>query len=270
MTTAPDAPTVVVYDDSDPCPRAEVTVTPGADNARVTVYRVDAAGTHIVRGGWRVLVSGPAVVTDYEPPFGEPVAYHAIGYDAADNPSAVGPDSPPVVLASSGCPWIQDPTDPSTARRFQVVDWEAMEYDRESSVLRPMLSATAIAVVGVRRDPDSEIVLRTVTDSDAAALRSLCAAPVLLLRPDPSWGWPARYWLVGDLEETRQYPKRAEIPKRLWTLPLTAVNAPSPALIRFPYVWRDVVSYFATWADVIDSEPTWLDLLREPTPGAGP
>lgn len=267
MTTAPAAPTCVAYEDAEPCPRVEVTVTPGADNTTVTVYRSDSGGTHPVRGGWRIEVSGPALVVDFEVPFGQSVVYFAVGYDDAGNPSPAGPTSQPVTVDSGGCPWVQDPTDPTTATRWQLVDWEQMEYGREATVLRPMLSATAVAVIGVRQDPESEMTVRTRTDGEAERLRALCAVPVLLVRPDPTWGWPARYWLVRDLDERRQAPKNPADSRRLWTLPLTAVDAPSASLIVFPYVWADVVAYWATWADLMADKATWLDVQHDPAPG---
>lgn len=270
MTTPPAAPTLVANEDADPCPRVEVTVEPGADNQTLTLYRQDAGGSSPVRGGWRIEVSGPALVVDYEVPFGQPVTYFAVGYDADGNASAPGPASQPVTVDSGGCPWVQDPTNPESAARWQVVDWEGMEYGRSATVLRPMLSPTAIAVIGVRQEPESEMVARTTTDSAAAALRALCAVPVLLIRPDPSWGWPARYWLVGDLTETRQAPHTGDDPRRLWTLPLTAVDAPSATLLTFPYVWADVVAYWDTWADLIAGKATWLDVMRDPAPGGAP
>ncbi|GIG64255.1 hypothetical protein [Phytomonospora endophytica] len=265
MTTPPAAPTVTpVYEGI--APYVEVIVTPGADNQTITLYRTDATGLHTVRGAVRALVSGPAVFLDFEVPFGETATYTAVGYDTIGTASPSSPPSAPITMDITGCPVVHDPTDVSTAMRWRVADWEELTYGRAAEVLRPMLSALAVGLIGTRQEPESTMVVLTKTDDEAAAMRELTRSPTVLIRPPASWGWPSRYWLLGEVSERRRSPKRGDAPARLFEFALTAVAAPGTTITSYLYTWATVVDAYDTWADVIAEKPSWLELLRHVPP----
>lgn len=268
MTVTPGVPVVTGFSTDDPSPRAEIVVTPGGDNQRITIWRYSSRGREAVRGAQFALVSGPFLIVDYELPVYEAVQYTATGYDAAGIPSPESGQSDPVTLTPpEGCPWFADPLRPASSMRIQVVDWQTRVHARESSILWPELSDTAVVVAGTRRQPASTVRLRTTAADDLTRLTALSQAPRVLIRFDPSWApWRDVYVHVGDLTEERANHKRSD-GQRFWSAPLTPVRSPSPSLAGSLHTWGEVVATYATWADVIAAKATWLDLIRNPAPG---
>jgi len=270
MTNTPSVPVVTPYLTDDPCPRTEVVVTPGADNVWLTVYRYSSAGRTILRGGNHVIVSGPLLINDYEVPLGEPVTYSAKGYNGVDVPGSESAASAPVTLnPPEGCPWIQDPSRPETARRVQVGTWTEQSYGRDSAILWPITGRRAVALVGPRRDSTSEIVLLTQTDTQAADLRSIFESTILLIRFDSSWS-PSKggYFHAGDVHEARRSLSDRTDQRRAWSTELTPVGQTASQLTSTFHTWAEVLKLYPKWSGVIAAKAKWIDLIRNPAPGA--
>lgn len=267
MTTAPAAPVAVARTTANPCPRVEVTITPAGDNATITLWRTDPTGSSIVRGGDRVPVSGPVLVVDYEAPFGVAVTYAAIGYSAAGEASPSSPSSAPVTLAVTGCPWVQDPTDPGTAMVWQLAEWPQRTHGRDDETLWPVTSDVAVVLTGPRRQPTSTMTVLTRAAAQAAALLLLTDLPVILVRTDAAWRWRGGYFATGEVVENPHVVGVPTDQDRFWQVPLTPV-APAPAGGVVAYnSWADVVDLYPTWAAVVATKPSWLELVRNPDPG---
>lgn len=266
MTATLAAPVAVARTTPDPCPRVEVTVTPQADTSTVTMYRTSASGRVTVRGAVRAPVAGPLLVVDYEAPFGEQVSYTAVAYDAAGTPSAESPGSAPILLAVTGCPWAQDPLDPSTAMTLSPTDWQTRTFGRDSDELWPVASKSAVVLTGPRRNPGSEMTVITRTLGDAERLLALADVPVVLIRCDPSWRWRGGYFGIGELDNAGRVREMTHA-DQLWTLPLTPAVPPPADLAPAVHTWAEVVSLYATWADLVAAKATWADVVRNPDPG---
>lgn len=266
MTLQLDAPTVTARIDANPCPRVEVTVTPKADTVTVTVWRSSAAGRVQVRGAYRLPLSGPLLVVDYEAPFGDPATYSATAYDGAGTAATESPSSAAAILAVPGCPWVQDPTDPASAMVWIATDWPDRTFGRDSAELWPVASKTAVVLTGPRRAPISTMTVITRTLTAADGLLALADVPVVLVRTDPAWRWRGGYFAMGEVVETGRVYDPTH-PDQLWTVPLTPTVAPPPDMTVPLYTWADVKRLYATWADVKAAKATWQDLLRNPDPG---
>lgn len=269
MTTALAAPTVVARNDAAPTPRVEITVTTVADTVTYTVYRSGPSGTVTVRGGYRLTAAGgPALVIDYEAPFGVAVRYAVIAYDAAGRPSPQSPWSAPVTLADPVCPWIADAVVPATAMPVSPTIWAQRDHTREATVLWPVTADAAVVVANVRPRPTSDMQVLTYTNNESAKLRTVLAAATAIFRPPSTWDWPGGYVYLDGVVEQRLTPKVPTDPRRLWDMTLVPVLSPPPVLIVSVVNWATVTGFYGTWADLLNNKASWLAVLRNPDPGA--
>jgi hypothetical protein len=269
MTTTLAAPTVVLRSDAAPAPRAEVTVTPVGDTATVSVLRSDPAGTLTVRGGYRQPSAGGAtLVVDYEIPFGVPVRYAVIAYNAAGAASPQSPWSAPVTMPDPVCPWLADSLVPTSAIRISPTDWSTRNHTRESTVLWPVTTDSAVVLANTKPRPTSVMQLLTYTAGEAARLLTVLAATTVIFRPPSQWDWPGGYYYLDGVDETRLSPKVPTDERRLWDMTFVPVIAPPPVLIVTVVTWGVVLGYYNTWADLINAKHSWLDVVRNPDPGS--
>jgi hypothetical protein len=269
VTAALPAPVAAPVTTPDPCPRVQITITPAADTATATLWRNDPGGAVVVRGGYRVPLTGPALVTDVEAPFGIPLTYTATGYDSGD---VAGPPSPPsntVVLPDPQCPWLAAALAPATARMVTTYEWESRQHTREAAVLWPATGDAAIVLANTRPRPSSTVGVLTRTATEATDLLAMLEAPTLIWRPPASWGWAGGHYYASDVVEARYAPKQAADTRRLWTFTLIPVRTPDPTLTDPVTTWAQVMSFYPTWAAVTAAKATWLDVLRNPDPGGG-
>lgn len=267
MTAALAAPAAVALVDAAPCPRVQITVTPAADTATATVYRTDPTGTTVVRGGYRVPMSGPALITDFEAPFGVTLTYTATAYNSAGTAAPSSPPSAPVSLPDPTCPWLAAALAPATARQVTPHQWAERDHTREATVLWPATGDAAIVLANTRPRATSALGLLTYTADEAADLLAMLEAPTLVWRPPAAWGWAGGHVYAADVKEARYAPTRADDPRRLWTFTLIPVRSPDPTLVEPATTWAQVYSFYPTWAGVVAAKATWLDLLRNPDPG---
>lgn len=269
MTTTLAAPVVVLRNDANPTPRAEITVTPAGDTATFSVLRSDPSGTSTVRGGYRQpAAGGPALVVDYELPFGVSVTYAAVAYSATGAASPQSPWSPPVTLPNPTCPWFADAVVPASAMQITPTDWTTRDHDRVSTVLWPVTADSAVVLANVLPRPSSAMEILTYTSSEAARLRTILGAATAILRPPSTWGWPGGYVYPDAITETRVYPTRPTDPRRRWSLTFIPVISPPPALVVSVSNWAAVKAFYNTWADLLATKNTWLDVIRNPDPGS--
>jgi hypothetical protein len=267
VTAALPGPVAAAANDHTPCPRVQVTITPAGGVSTATLWRTDPAGTTVVRGGYRVTLTGPALVTDYEAPFGVTLTYTAVGYDAAGTAGPASPPSAPVTLADPVCPWLAAALVPATARQVTPFAWSTRKHTRENTVLWPVTGDAAIVLANTRPRPSSDLGLVTDTDAQAADLLAMLEAPTLVWRPPSTWGWSGGHVYAADVTEDRHKPKTAADPRRLWTFTLIPVRTPDPTLVENPTTWAQVYSFYPTWAALPAAKATWLDVQRNPDPG---
>jgi len=271
MTTTLAAPTATAYTDPSPCPRVSVVIAVVAGVASVTVYRSSSAGKDAIRDAVRkpVTAVGSMVFNDFEAPFGTPLTYTVVAYDAAGVPSVESAASAAVTLnVTTGCPWAIDPTNPSLSMQWKQLAWDSREYKRDQAQLIPLASDQAIVVTGRRSLPFSTTEVVTQTAEDAATLRSLADTPVIQLRTPTTWVWRGGYFTIGGCTESPHYFDPTD-PTMVWQLELIPATRPDPALFFPVYTWADVIAMYPTWAGVAAAKNSWLSVEANPDPGSG-
>ena len=185
-----------------------------------------------VRGATGVAVNGTtASVIDYEAPNGVPAQYRA---RAARISGGVSLTSAWVLsnvtmwrddAACSGM-WLKDPAHPGRNMRLDAQQPDVL-FDRVQGVFRPMGSRFPVVVSDVLQAGSTTITVVTRSDSEAASLRQIVQAAVLLLQTPSGAGWQygSRYAAPGALQEAHTNPAHlSEV--RVWTLALVEVARP--------------------------------------------
>lgn len=265
MTNTPTGVTVLAQTGADPCPRFELTITLGADNVAVTVYREANGERTLVRGAWKVPASGSALIVDYENFFGVNNKYVVIGYDINDIPSAEYATTNYVMAVTRG--WVQDPLNPGQSMEFRRADGfaAARSFDVEQSLL-PVMGRRRLGMMSDQRRPtDNDYSIVTLTQEETDKFRSiLTEANPLLFRCPASWDLGNIYVAVPSGVETR-WAKDITEDSRIWQLNGTEVDGPSPFFQVTYWTWDDVVASQATWNALVADKATWVDVVRNPT-----
>lgn len=195
LTPDPYDPGLYMLQSAPPTPPGvDLNVTGlAALSTTVTVTRFWEGRSVVVRGVSRVPVTGADMFfQDLEAPIGVPITYRVSEYNAAGT-NTVTRVSPPITITSDR-PWISDPLDPGTviAPRFGQGTLASLTRDRPGDVTRIQLSATSVAGVGLRGDPDGmPMSLIFLGQAELTALTTLLdQADPFLLRTPP--GWPGR------------------------------------------------------------------------------
>jgi hypothetical protein len=271
VTTTPPAPTVTVFTDADPCPRAEIVITPMPGDAdAITIYRTWQGQRAVVRGAENAEVAGDHLVIDYEVPLGTPVAYSSVTYDVSAIPSEESTATTTTVTVDDV--WIQDALDPGTA--IQV----GLTIPREVMCIFPsFLPASYTMAVGISpivgdptpvgfggtRQAASRVPFTIVATSTSAAgavkelldqafplcVRTPAAVPqfkgLLYLgipeySPDPHAGWDeTTYAMVGD-----------------------SIRGPGSGIVVQPRTFDDLLDESATFTGLMSLYATFLELRR--------
>ena len=185
-----------------------------------------------VRGATGVAVNGTtASLIDYEAPNGVAAQYRA---RAARISGGVSITSAWVLsnvatwrddAACSGM-WLKDPAHPSRNMRLDAQQPDVL-YDRPVGVFRPIGSRFPVVVSDVLQAGSTTMTIVTRTDGDAARLRQIVQAAVLLVQTPSVAGWQygSRYAAPGALQEAHTSPSHLS-QVRVWTLALVEVARP--------------------------------------------
>ena len=269
MTTTPIAPTVVAYTNANPVPRTQVTSTMPGDAVTFTLYRIAAGNRVVVRGAVRALAASNQVF-DYEVPFGIPITYQVITYDAGGIPSQASPASTPVTVAATDG-WLQDPLDPTsgisislsgpTAPFFTNASWTELRYTMDSSLMVLSGDAYPLALGNVRRAA-SDVPIEIAVDTPAQAndVRELLAEafPLLLRVPaDVGFLGGAVYFAAADVTERPHFTGVS-----IFNFAAVTVRAPGASIVVSPRVWDDLPADAATWDAAAVKYANWNALAR--------
>lgn len=271
MTTTPPAPTVTVFTDAAPCPRAEVVITPmPGDVDTITVYRTWRGQRSVVRGASRTGVAGALLVVDYEVPLGTAVSYSSVGYSTVGAPSEESTST--VVSVSVNDVWIQDPLDPASA--IQV----GLTIPRETQVVFPaflpgkkVTPSTIVAIAGSglpvglggARQALSGIpfTLHTTTQSATDILESLLeqAYPLCVRVPAAVPQMNGLVYLA--IGETTPDPGNDWV-ETTFAMTADVVRGPGAAIVIQPRTYAALPDEAATYTALKTLYPTYLDVRR--------
>ncbi len=226
-----------------------------------TITRLDPDGnTRAVRqADPATLVSGTATVFDYESQFGA-----AVSYTATAGGTSVTSNSVTLDPANA---WLRHPSIPSLSLELPRVHEDTdgqRTYASTRSVFTPLGRATPIVLTeGVRRSPETTLIVHTVTLAEKRRLIDLVRGEaVLLLTTPPAFGWDLEheYVSIGDVTVARLPGSWGELPNRYVTLPYTVVDRPAGGVIA-QYTFADVLAEHPTFADVRQRYNNFGDLL---------
>lgn len=271
MTTTPPAPTVTVFTDADPCPRAEVVITPmPGDIDEITVYRTWRGQRSVIRGASRAEVAGAYLVVDYEVPIGTSVSYSSVGYDTVGVPSEESLAT--AVTVSVTDVWIQDPLDPTTAlqvgltipREIQAAFPSFLPGKRVMpSAVVPIAGSSLPVGLGGTRQALSGIpfTLHAMTQSAADTVEVLLdqAYPLCVRVPGavPQMDGLA-YLAIAEvlLEAVNAWEET------LFSMTADIVRGPGAAIVVQPRTYADLLDEAATYTALKTVYPTYLDVRR--------
>lgn len=269
----------------DAVPRSEISVT-GLDTlgpTRVTVYRSsEGSPRRKVRGMSSVMLFGSGFGIDYEAPLGRPVLYELVVESGAVLP--VRRSTTVTLAATTG--YIQDPLQPRTFVAMTSDDVEVgdtavitskafrrLTYALESTSVNVIGSREPVAMTGQRmRASGIDFSVLTEAAEQSTALRNLLAqAPIVLVRPLPSWGpLPDVIYTVPAVSEAPVYGEDGVI-MTTWTLTGDAVRAPTMNVLVPLWTYDAVEALWVTYNDqqaqASANAYRYLDVQADPTIG---
>jgi len=279
------------------------TVIPDEAGVRLDFTFVGVAGTQVtalvqrhlpdgtvqdVRGGnLYALMSEAGILYDYEAPLDlAGITYTAIGYDAGGTATAVQ-TSAAVEIPSGGFVWFKDPARPWVSLPVDLCV-EPTPPDAINCGPTPDPAIALIQFGQEARAADAGIfdVLNRERPADIWARRKDVITSItfasrtcevidriydlftvggpLFIQAPAVYCWPDRYVQPGDL--VMDYISRDQRrPWRLWNVPLTAIDQPSPNALPQGGVctnWCAVEDTYATFAALTASGFTWEDVYQ--------
>lgn len=262
---------------TDPCPRAEVTVT-GITGGFVTVTRTAGNVVTEVRGMARRETTGTSFVVDFEVELAVPVTYTAVGTDAAGNVTDAAVSSDVVyVFNTSNDPdyvWLQDPLDPAASIPVVLADGSLDTLSRaRSAELDTPIGASMPTGRGGRLTAfrDVPFAWYTLSDEQAADCDALLinAFPMLIRSIAPIPLPRSAYVAVQVLDYHPEGRLGNEVVT--WGTSITIMRPPAAAVAKAVNTYGSVIRLHEgyTYADVMAAHPgTYLDFIRHPKPGA--
>lgn len=224
----------------------------------VELYRVHPDGSR-----WRVLTSSKAVLagagvwTDYHMPFNRPLRYQAVAGDQ------VSPLSSAIEVVSEHV-WLIHPSDPAlslSVRLARGTAAEVVEEDRSEQIDVLGRAEPIDRTLNVRGAASGDLVLRTYSDAERAAVRALFRAGgvVLLSTPwsDNDLGWR---WIRPGRTAVRMYDGAARgYARRYVDVPWRTVAAPDVD-VRSQWTYNLVKQTFGSYSAMKAAFPTYKAL----------
>lgn len=246
--------------------RLDVTDTGSPNLFATTVTRLDPDGAlRVVRttdGNPLTLTTSGSnrvgFVYDYEAPFGS-----AVSYSTGESPATVSTE----VTLDQDAPWLIHVGVPSLSKpvefRVGTVAEETLSVRR--GVHWPMGSRFPVVQTdGVRKAPESTLIVSTDSPQDTAAIRALIAdASVLLLNVPTTLGLEIAtcYISIGDVRIARPSDIGTD-PYRDIVMPYLVVDQPVGGS-QSGRTYVDLLT-FSTYADLNAAYPTYADMLAGP------
>jgi len=232
----------------------------------LTLYRVAGGSQAIVRGpdGWlqgTTLTSTQMVVEDYEAPIGQDVTYRRELYVPSTGALQQSATSAAVSLsmADPSDVWLKDPLQPQ--RNVLLTAAVAPDWARpiEQTENRIRGRRNSVILYDVRGGLTGTLQVWTASDAERLALHfALDTGHPLLIQLSPGLGIEDVYVSVGEATEARLVPYGGE-PRRLWSLPLTQVDAPIGG-VGGSAAWT-VQDLVLTWDTVLDASAAYATVL---------
>lgn len=238
----------------------------GFGGAPVAVWRIEP-GRQPVQARLSVQVSTASsyVGVDYEAPMDVPLVYRAVVTGA--NYEAL-----PVTIDSLGLDWWTALGNPSISRVVTVESFPELSRALSHSAVRPLFSAYPLVITHARVAATGTLTLLTLTDSEAAAMRTLIqTSPLFQLKSPAVNGLPdgALYLLAGDYVEQRT-TRLATEPSRRFIINVIEVDRPPlevpPPAENTWQDWLDEPLGNSSWGAWLGK--SWLDLLVEESVGS--
>lgn len=215
--------------------------------------------TTTIRGGSEVTVTSQnAAVDDYEFPVGQTITYRVRSYNASD---VLQQTFTTTILRDLDEVWLKVPAGPYLNLPVTVVDRSEIERKSRSGLF-PVVGRTMPVMVGdIASSRSFTLQVLTQNASGESALDYLFASGevVFLHLPSTVEHFPGGYFAVGDVKRETTLRLSA---RRIWSVPLTEVAIPGPAVVGSAYTWNSAMSEFATWTDLIAANVTWSTLLQ--------
>lgn len=265
-TAGSSSPTVDVLATVLPLWRAVRISVGGFGGAPVTVWRIEP-GRQPVQARLSVQVSTASsyVGVDYEAPMDVPLVYRAVvtgtSYDAL-----------PVTIDSLGLDWWVALGNPSMSRVITVESFPELSRPLSHSAVRPLFSAYPLVITHARVAATGTLTLLTLTDSEAAAMRTLIeTSPLFQMKSPAANGLPhgTLYLLAADYVEQRT-TRLASEPSRRFIINVIEVDRPPldvpPPAENTWQDWMDEPLGNSSWGAWLGK--SWLDLLVEESVGS--
>jgi hypothetical protein len=211
-----------------------------------------------VRGASEVPVSSEAAVCDdHEFTANTAVTYRVRSYNASD---VLQETFTATVTVNLDVVWIKVPAAPVLNRVVTVTEVGEVTRKARGAVFDVVSRRNPVSVSAVRSSRALSVEVMTTGEAEANNFDLLLQAgePILLHVP-AGFPVPSLYASVGDV--TIVEPARGD-PTRLFTLPLTEVDAPDASVIGSTYVIQNVIADYATISDMIADNDTIYDLLQ--------
>jgi hypothetical protein len=213
----------------------------------------------VVRGGSHVTVTSQnAAVDDYEWTPGATTTYRVTSYNVSNVQQAQTATSLVQDLTSV---WLKVPAAPFLNAPVTVVDRSDITR-RSRSGLFDVVGRTMPVMVGdVASSLAYTLQLLTETPAEERDLDYLFASGevVFLQLPSTVEHFPGGYFTAGDVSRE---PTLRLSPRRVWTVPLTEVAIPGPAVVGSAYTIASMLAEYATISAVIADNATIADLLE--------
>lgn len=242
--------------------RIRLALTAGLAAATATFARSTDGGITFttVRGGSSVPLVGAtfdASLDDYEFPAGVPLTYRATKFDAGG--AAVSGISVSITQDLTQV-WLKVPAAPYLNRPVVVADRSAVTRRSRSGLFDVVGRSLPVMVGDVASGIAFTVQLQTDTAAAEGDLDYLFASGevVFLQLPSTVNYLPGGYFAVGDASRE---PVNKVSSLRVWTVPLTEVAAPGPAVVGSTYTCAAVLADYATVTAMIAANATIAVLL---------
>lgn len=264
---------------SVPMPSVEVYVSglgSGTPTA-ISVYRIADGETSLVRGGVKTPASGAFTITDYEAPFGVPVAYYTETFNAAG--VSQGLSAQETITLAVNQIWLHDPTDLTNAMAVDVAGQGSIVLGAESfSTIKRGYQYNRSNVIGKRKpvvqfygEKAIDGLEFTLITDNAGVLEVediLSTSPVCIRTPANFTNLPRT--MYGVLEATQQplnWHASADASKLTsWVIAFNETEAQSLAVVINYYTYTYWQARYATYtlANAAYGSGSYINAVRNP------
>ena len=213
-----------------------------------------------VRGGTAIptLAGETARLDDYEFPVGVPITYRAEYFSATG--VSINIESATAITVNLDAVWIKSLTRPFLNRAVTVVDFSDVERPARGGTFDVIGRSLPVAITDVRgsRRYTLDVLTETLDESTDFDL-AMASGDVILVHTPADSPVPGIYAQIGDVTQTR-FGRVG--PRRVFSLPLTEVAAPTADVAGASNTWQAVLNSYPIWFNVIDGEGTWFNLTE--------